>query len=329
MQRRDFITLLGGAVAIYPLAARAQQPERVRRIGLLTGYAESDPEGRSPVAAFRQSLRQLGWIEGRNIRIDYRWAAGKVDRIQNFAKELVDLQPDVVLAVTSPSVISLLRETRTVPIIFVQVSDPVGQGFVASLARPGGNATGFTLFEDSVAGKLLDVLKEIAPGIVRVAIIFNPDNPAAAGHRRTFETFAPSIGVEPIAVPVQNPAEIERAIEAVARHPNSGLLAPPDVTVTTHRELILALATQHRLPAAYWNYAFVLGGGLISYGPDLIDQYRRAALYIDRILKGDKSADLPVQQPTKFELAINLRTAKALNLTVPTQLLTRADHVIE
>jgi putative ABC transport system substrate-binding protein len=328
MKRREFISF-GGAVIAWPFAARAQQPDRVRRIGLLTGYAESDPEGQSPVAAFRRSLRQLGWIEGRNVRIDYRWAAGEVDLLQKFAKELVDLQPDVVLAVTTPSVTALLKETRTVPIVFVQVSDPVGQGFVVSLARPDGNATGFTLFEYSVAGKLLEALKEIAPGIVRVALIFNPDNPASAGHWRMFETFAPSFAVDPIAAPVHNPAEIERSIEAIAQKPNSGLLAPPDVTVTTHRELIVALTARYRLPATYWNHAFVLAGGLMSYGPDLIDQYRRAASYVDRILKGDKPADLPVQQPTKFDLAINLTTAKALGLTVPTPLLVRADEVID
>jgi putative tryptophan/tyrosine transport system substrate-binding protein len=233
------------------------------------------------------------------------------------------------LAVTTPSVTSLLRETRTIPIVFVQVSDPVGQGFVGSLARPGGNATGFTLFDRSVAGKLLEALKEVAPGVARVALISNPDNPASAGHWRLFETFAPSFAVKPIAAHVHNAAEIERAVETIAREPNGGLLAPPDVTVTTHRELLIALAARYHLPAVYWNRAFVLRGGLISYGPDLIDKYRRAASYVDRILKGDKPTDLPVQQPTKFELVINLKTAKALGLTVPDTLLVAADQVIE
>jgi putative ABC transport system substrate-binding protein len=331
MRRREFISLLGGVAAACPLAARAQPGDRVRRIGVLIPFAESDAEAQAQVAAFRQALQQLRWTEGRNVRIDTRWAAGDVARIRTLAKELVALQPDVILARGAPVTIALLQETRTVPMVFVVVSDPVGDGIVASFAHPGGNATGFTNVEASLGGKWLEVLKEIAPGVARVAVMFDPKTSAGGGsyYLRLVEGAAASIAVQMIATPIQDAAEIERAMDAFSREPNGGLLVMPDVTTNTHRELIIATAARHRLPAVYPFRNFVAEGGLASYGVDIPDLYRRAATHVDRILRGAKPSELPVQAPVKFELALNLKTARALGLEVPPMLLARADEVIE
>ena len=314
LKRREFITLLGGAAAAWPLAARAQQPERMRRIGVLMSLAADDPEAQARLAAFLQGLQQLGWTDGRNVRIDYRWAAGDADRIRRYAAELVALAPDVILASGSPSVAALLQATRTVPIVFAHVADPVGAGFVESLARPGGNATGFTLFEYGISGKWLELLKEIAPGVTRVAVLRDPAIAAGIGQFAAIQAVAPSFGVELRPIDVRDAGEIERAVAAFARGPNGGLI------VTASALAVRSSRTDHRaggpaptargLPIRF----FVTGGGLISYGPDSIDPYRRAAGYVDRILKGEKPADLPVQAPTKYELVINLKTAKALGL---------------
>ena len=329
MRRRDFITVLGGAAVVWPLAARAQQPERVRRIGMLMSLAADDPESLARLTAFLQRLQELGWTDGRNIRIDYRWAAGDAERSRRYAPELVALAPDVILAAGSVSLAALQQATRTVPIVFVHVADPVGAGFVNSLARPGGNATGFSQFEYGVIGKWLELLKEIAPGVTRVAVIRDPTISAGAGQFGAIQTAAPSFGVEVNPVNMRDAGEIERAIAGFARSPNGGLILTAGPLGTIHRELIVTLAARHKLPAVYYERYFVIGGGLISYGPHLIDQYQRAAGYVDRILKGEKPADLPVQAPTKYELVINLKTAKALGLTIPPTLLTRADEVIE
>jgi ABC-type uncharacterized transport system substrate-binding protein len=328
MKRREFISLIGG-VAAWPLAADAQQVEKMRRIGVLTGYAESDPEGQARVAAFGQGLREFGWVDGRNVRIVHRWAAADPDLLRAYAAELVGMTPDVILVNNPQELTAVQRESRNVAIVFAGVSDPVGLGFVESLARPGGNVTGFTTFEFSPVEKLLEALKEIAAGVARVALIFNPDNPSSVGHLHSLETAAPSFVVKPIPLPVHNPAEIERAIETFARERDGGLLVPPNSTLTTHRKIVVEAAARHRLPAVYPFRVFVAAGGLMSYGVDRIDQFRRAASYIDRILKGAKPGDLPVQQPTKFELVINLKTARALGLTFPISLLGRADEVIE
>jgi putative ABC transport system substrate-binding protein len=328
MRRREFITLLGGAAA-WPGIASAQQGDRTRRIGVLTGYAAGDPEGQARVGAFRQGLRELGWIETHNVWIDVRWAAADPDLLRTYAAELVGMTPDVILVNNPQGVTAVQRERRNIAIVFAGVSDPVGLHFVDSLARPGGNITGFTTFEFSPVAKLLDALKEIAPGVTRVALIFDPDNPSSVGHVRSLETAARSFAVNSVAVAVHNPAEIERAIEAFADERNGGLLVPPNTTLTSHRDLIVALADRFRLPAVYPFRVFVTAGGLMSYGADRIDQFRRAASYVDRILRGAKPADLPVQQPSKFELVINLKTAKALGLEVPPTLLARADEVIE
>jgi putative ABC transport system substrate-binding protein len=329
MTRRDFITLLGGAAA-WPIAARAQQPASGRRVGVLMGPAESDPEAQSEISAFRQGFQKLGWT-GRNVRIAYRWAAGNSDRMRTFAKELIAQQPDAMLAVTTPAVAALLAETSTIPIVFVRVSDPVADGFVRSLANPGGNITGFTNLASSLAGKWLQLLKEIAPAIARVTIIFNPATAPSGGMEflRFAEAAAPSVGVQLSVAPVHDSAEIERVIAAVAREPNGGLINLPDVFLVVHRELILDLTARYRVPTIYQYRYFASSGGLISYGPDVIDQYMRAAQYIDRILKGTKPADLPVQTPTRYELVINLKTAKTLGLDVPLQLQQLADEVIE
>jgi ABC-type uncharacterized transport system substrate-binding protein len=331
MRRREFITLLGGVAAAWPLAARAQQPERMRRIGVLIPFAESDAEAQAQVTAFREGLQQLGWTASGNVQFEYRWAAGEVGQIRTFAKELVELQPDVVLARTTPVTAALLSETRTIPITFVVVSDPVGDGFVASLSRPGGNVTGFTNVEETLGGKWLELLKGIAPGVARVAVMFNPKTSPGGGsyYMRLIKDAAESIAVKMIATPVQNAAEIERAIDAFTREPNGSLLVLPDVTTAVHRELIVALAVRHRLPAVYSNRYFVASGGLVSYGVDIVDLYRRAASYVDRILKGAKPSDLPVQAPTKFELVVNLKAAKAIGLTIPESFLLRADEVID
>ena len=328
MKRREFITLLGGAAA-WPLAARAQQPERMRRIGVLEPLAVDDPEALARVTAFAQGLQQLGWTDGRNIRIDIRWAAGNADEIRKQASELVGLAPDAILTSTSPSMVALRRVTRTVPIVFVQVLDPVGAGFVASLGRPGGNASGFTLFEFGFSGKWLELLKEITPGVKRAAILRDPDSPAGIGQFAAIQTVAPSFGVELIPLDVYDAAEIEPAIEVFARSSNGGLIVAASIIAAAHPEMIIAQAARYRLPAVYSDPAFAIRGGLSSYGPDRVDQFRRAAGYVDRILKGEKPADLPVQAPTKFELVINLKTAKAFGFQVPDKLLALADEVIE
>ena len=328
--RREFITLLCGAAAAWPLAARAQQRERMRRIGVLMSAVEGDPIGLEYVTAFAQALAELGWSVGRNVRIEYRWGAGDLDRFRRYAAELVALSPDVVLASAGSIVGALQQASRTVPIVFVTTIDPVGGGWVESLSRPGTNATGFASFEFSMSGKWLELLKEIAPGVKRVAVVRDPSVPAGSGGLAAIQTVAPSLGVELTPVGVRGAGEIERAIAAFARSSNGGLiLVGPTSSVRRHFDLVVALAARHRLPAVYPNRLFVTGGGLISYAPDSVDQYRRAAGYVDRILKGEKPGDLPVQEPTKYDLVINMTTARALGLTVPDTLLARADEVIE
>jgi ABC-type uncharacterized transport system substrate-binding protein len=328
MRRRQFITLLGGAVAAWPLSARAQQPERMRRIGVLMYLAADDAESQARLAAFTQTLKQLGWSDGHNLQIDTRWATA--DDIRRHAAELAALTPDVLLAGTgTTTVVPLLEATRTVPIVFVTVIDPVGGGFVESLARPGGNATGFTIYEYSISGKWLELLKEIAPGVKRVAVLRESGLASGIGQFGAIQIVAPSLGVELRSVDVRDPGEIERGIAAFAQGSNGGLIVLGTPGTAIHRKLIVALAAKHRLPATYSARFFASDGGLIAYGPDRVDQFRRAAGYVDRILKGEKPADLPVQAPTKYELVINLKTAKALGLTVPDTLLARADEVIE
>jgi putative ABC transport system substrate-binding protein len=330
MRRREFVTLLGSAVAVWPLAARAQQVDRVRRIGVLMISAADDPEGQTRIAAFHQGLALLGWAVGRNVRIDTRWAAGDVEGNRKYAAELVALAPDVILAGGgSPTLGALLQATRTVPIVFTIVIDPVGAGFVESLARPGGNATGFAAQEYGMSGKLLELLKEIAPRVTRAAVLRDPALASGSGQLGALQGAAASLGVELSPVSVRDEPEIERAITAFARSANGGLIMTGSALAFVHRDLIVTLAARHRLPAVYPYRYFVAGGGLIAYGADLVDQFRRAAGYVDRILKGEKPADLPVQQPTKFELVINLKTAKALGIDVPATLLARADEVIE
>jgi putative ABC transport system substrate-binding protein len=329
MKRREFITLLGGAAAAWPLAARAQQPDRMRRIGVLMNLPAEDAEGQARVAAFVAGLRESGWTEGRNLRVDTRWGGGDVDRIRRDAADLVALVPDVILATSGTVLPALLQETRTVPIVFVQVADPVGSGFVDSLARPGGNLTGFLSFEFGISGKWLELLKEVAPRITRAAILRDPAIPAGMGQFGALQSAASSLGVELRPVGVRNAGEIERAITDFASSANGGLIVTASQLATIHRDLIVALAARHRLPAVYSDRYFVIAGGLTSYGPNRIDPYRRAAGYVDRILKGEKPADLPVQAPTKYELVINLRTAKALGLQISDKLLALADEVIE
>ena len=328
MKRRDFITLLGSAAAAWPLAARAQQGERIRRIGVLQAISESDPEAHLRKAAFVGGLQKLGWTEGTHVTIDYRWAGADADRIRLYATEITGMRPDVIWTSGALPLLPLKRATRTIPIVFTQVYDPVGSGFVASLTRPGGNITGFTLGEFSMGGKMLEVLKEVVPQVSRVAVILNLQPPHVAMWRAV-EAMAQSFGVSLTATDVQDPAEIERAIEAFAREPNGGLIVLPGPITVNHREVIIALAARHRLPAAYPFRFFVTSGGLVSYGADPFDQSRQAAAYVDRILKGEKPEDLPIQQPTKFEFVINLKTAKALGVTIPQTLLARADEVIE
>jgi putative tryptophan/tyrosine transport system substrate-binding protein len=328
MRRREFIAGLGAA-AVWPLAAPAQQPDRVRRIGVLLSLAANDPESPVRVAAFLQGLQEAGWTVSRNVRIDYRWGAANAERDRKYAAELVALSPDVILAVGGSIVGALQQATRTVPIVFVNVTDPVGAGFVASLARPGGNATGFTQYEYGLSGKWLELLKQIAPGVTRAAILRDPTNPSGSGQLGALQAVAPSLGVELSPVDVRDAGEIEQAVTAFARSPNGGLIVLSGAPAIIHRELIIALAARERLPAVYAYPFFVSGGGLIAYGHDPTDQFRRAAAYVDRILKGEKPADLPVQAPTKYELAINLKAAKALGLTVPETLLATANEVIE
>jgi ABC-type uncharacterized transport system substrate-binding protein len=329
MQRRKFITLLGGAAAAWPLAAHAQQADRVRRIGVLMGFAEDDPETKARLAGYRQELERLGWSEGRNIRIDYRFAVGSPERFQALAKELVSLQPDLIFASTTPVVAALQRQSRTIPIVFVNVSDPIGSGLVASLARPGGNLTGLLLYEEGITGKWLAMLKEIAPQLARAALIANPKSTPFDYFVRAAEARASSLAVKLVPSPAENAADIERVIESFAREPNGGLVLLPNSESVLHRDLVIALAARHRLPAVYPYRFFVAAGGLMSYDTDLVDQYRQAASYVDRILRGAKPADLPVQAPTKYETVLNLKTARALGLTVPPGLLVAADEVIE
>ncbi|HYW73630.1 MAG TPA: ABC transporter substrate-binding protein, partial [Pyrinomonadaceae bacterium] len=328
MKRRAFIAALSG-VAAWPLVARGQQSERMRRIGVLMRGAADDPVGQGRVKAFQQGLQQLGWTDGRNVRIDYRWAAGTVENSGKYAAELVALSPDVILAVgatTGPA----LQATRTVPIVFTNTSDPVGSGFVDSLSRPGGNATGFMLFEYSLSAKWVELLKQIAPGVTRAAVLRDPTVTSGTGQFSVIQSVAPSVGVDVSPINIRDDAgEIERAVTAFARLGYGGLIVAGGSLANVHRDLIIALAARHKLPAVYIERTFVIGGGLISYGPDLIDQFRRAAAYVDRILKGEKPADLPVHAPTKYELVINLKTANALGLSVPQSLLSRADEVIE
>jgi putative ABC transport system substrate-binding protein len=328
MRRREFITLLGGAAA-WPLAARAQQGERMRRIGALTPLAADDPQSQGRMTAFVQGLQQLGWTDGRNVRIDTRWSAADADRIRRNAAELVALAPDVILATGASTLAPLLQETRAVPMVFVVVTDPVGAGFVESLARPGGNVTGFINFEYGISAKWLELLKQIAPSVTRAAVIRDPATTAGVGQFAAIQSVAPSFGVELKPVNVRDAGEVERAIVDFARSSNGGLIVTGSGLAIVHRDLIVTLAARHKLPAVYWDRMLVTGGGLTSYGADIIDQYRRAAAYVDRILKGEKPADLPVQAPTKYELVINLKTAKALGLEVPPMLLARADEVIE
>jgi putative ABC transport system substrate-binding protein len=329
MRRRYFITLLGGAAATWPLAARAQQPEQMRRIGVLMNRAADNPEGQAAVAAFRQALQQLGWSDGRNVRIDTRWGANDINRDRRDAAELVALAPDVILASGTPNVAALQHITRSLPIVFVGVTDPVGAGVVDTLARPGGNVTGFMLLEYSSSGKWLELLKQIAPLVKRVGVLRDTANPAGIAQFGAIQGAAQSLGVEVSPVSLRDAGEIDRAVAVFAHSANGGLIVTGSASASVHRDLIIALAAKHKLPAVYANRYMVTDGGLISFGADLIDQYRRAAGYVDRILKGEKPADLPVQAPTKYETVINLKTAKALGLTVPPTLLTRADEVIE
>ena len=331
MKRREFITLLGGAAAAWPLAAHAQQSERMRRIGVLMMYAESDAQAQNLLAVFREGLRQLGWMEDHNIRLDYRWATSDSETIQRlFAKELIALQPDLILSSSTPTTALLLQQTRTIPIIFANIVDPVGSGFVASLPRPGGNVTGFLNLEASMTGKWLELLKEIAPRVARVAIFFNPSTaPYAEIYLNPFKAAAASLGMQAIVAPVRDMTEVDTVIAAQARDPNSGLMVMPDGFMFAHHTEIALLAARYRLPAVSSFRAFAKAGGLLSYGNDIPDNYRRAAAYADRILKGEKPSELPVQFPVKFELVINLPTAKALGLNVPPTLLARADEVIE
>ena len=328
MRRRAFISLLGGA-ATWPLAARAQQGESMRRIGVLMSTSADDPEGHARLGAFQQGLQQSGWTIGRNVRIDSRWPAGDSERLRRYAAELVALSPDVILATGSAAAGPLLQATRTVPVVFVIVPDPVGAGFVNSLSRPGGNATGFIQFEYGISGKWLELLKQIAPGVTRAAILRDPAISAGIGQFGAIQAVAPSLGVEVSPVNVRDADEIERAIGDFARSANAGLIITGSALAVVHRHLIITLAAKHRLPAVYFQRTLVADGGLISYGADGIDQYRRAVGYVDRILKGEKPADLPVQMPTKYELVINLKTAKALGLEIPSSVLARADEVIE
>ena len=327
--RRYFVSCLGGAAAAWPLAARAQQGERMRRIGVLTNLSSDDPAQQSRVLAFAQALAQSGWTEGRNVRIDIRWGATDPERVRRYVAETVALAPDVILAVGSAATGGLLQATRAVPIVFVLVADPVGAGFVETLARPGGNATGFMLYEYDFGGKWLELLKEIAPGVKRVAFLRNPAIASGPGQFAVIQASAPSLGVEVRPINVRDAPETERAIAAFARPANGGLIAGGAAAQAVRRDVIIKLAARHRLPALYADHAFVTDGGLIAYGPDRVDQYRRAADYVDRILKGEKPADLPVQAPTKYELVINLKAAKTLGLEVPSTLLARADEVIE
>jgi putative ABC transport system substrate-binding protein len=331
MRRREFIAGLGSAAAGWPLAARAQQPGAVRRIGVLMGTDENDPQGKAFLSGFMQGLAKLGWSDGRNLRIDVRWAPGSVGRTRTFAKELVDLQPDVILVGSTSQTAALQRETLSIPIVFATVSDPVGEGFVAGLPRPGGNITGFITSEASLAGKWLELLTEIAPSVKRSAIMFNPDTAPGRGSYflPTFETAARSLKVEPIVAGVHSDAEIETVMTSLGREPVGGLVVMPDTFMNVHRAPIISLAARYNVPAIYYHSAFARDGGLLSYGPDPLDIFRRSASYVDLILRGAKPADLPVQLPVKFEMALNAKTAKALGLTAPPSIWVRIDELIE
>jgi putative tryptophan/tyrosine transport system substrate-binding protein len=330
MRRREFLGVLGGAAAGWPVLARAQQVERMRRVGIINGGEALDsPDVQASIGAFVQEMQQLGWIDGRNLRIDQRAGLGDPENLRKYAVELVALEPDVILVIGAATMAPMLQATRTVPIVFVSVTDPVGAGFVDSLARPGGNATGFLQFEYSLAGKWLELLKQIAPGVTRAAVLRDPAISSGPAQFAAIQSAAPSVGMEVSAINLRNAGEIERAIAAFARSGNGGLILTSSGLAVVHRERIIALAARHKLPAVYYRRYFVATGGLISYGFDIVDMHRRAAAYVDRILRGEKPADLPVQAPTKYELIINLKTAKALGLTVPQGVLARADEVIE
>jgi putative ABC transport system substrate-binding protein len=332
MKRRDFISLLGGAAAAWPLVARAQQPERMRRIGVLMSVEENDPEGKTQLSQFTQGLAESGWTDGRNLRMEIRWGGGEVNRTRTFAKELVALQPDVILAQGTPGTAALQRETRTIPIVFVIVADPVGPGFVASLPRPGGNITGFINSEAVIAAKMLELLTEIAPGLKRVAMIFNPDTAPGRGtyYFRDFEAAARSSKLEPIAADARSDAEIETVVTSLGGEARGGLVVTPDYFMLNHSEQIISQAARNNVPTVYpWRSVVARQDGLLSYGPDLTDIVRRSATYVDKILRGANPADLPVQVPVKFEMAVNAKTAKKLGLTVPPSILLRADEVIE
>jgi len=329
IRRREFITLLGSTAAAWPLMARAQQSDRVRRIGVLLSLDENDPLVKPRVSAFTQALTGLGWTDGRNVRMDLRWGGGDINRIRALAQELVSLQPDVILTHTTPATVAVQRETRSIPIVFANVSVPVASGIVPRLDHPGGNTTGFAIFPPTLAGKWLELLAEIAPGLKRAAIMFNPETAPVSAHMPSLETAARSLKVEALTAPVHDDVEIETAIIALGREPGGGLVVMGDAWTLVHRAPIISAAARHNVPAVYEQSEFVRDGGLLSYGVDQVDIFRRGATYVDGILRGEKPGDLPVQLPTKFEMAVNLKTAKALGLTVPQSFLLRADEVIE
>ncbi|HJS31871.1 MAG TPA: ABC transporter substrate-binding protein [Alphaproteobacteria bacterium] len=328
MRRRAFNTILGG-MAAWPLAARAQQPDRMRSVGVLMPYPESDPEIQSRVAAFRDELRKLGWSDGENLRIHERWATDNLDRVQAYATELLKLEPDAIL-ITGGRVVRVMQQrTRSIPTVFVGVTDPLGQGMVASLARPGGNMTGISSPEYSVVAKLLEILKQIAPGTLRAALVFNPENPSGIFYRRYFEAAAQALAIEPAVMLIRQPIEFERAIEAFAQEPRGGLIFPSDLTILAHRRMVTALASRYQVPAIYSDRTMARSGGLVSYSADRTEMFRRGASYVDRILRGENPGDLPVQQPERYELVVNLTAAKAIGIRVPPDLFARADEVIE
>jgi putative tryptophan/tyrosine transport system substrate-binding protein len=331
MRRREFITLLGGAAVAWPLAARAQQPEQMRRIGILMPTTPADAERQTDLGALQQRLTELGWIADRNIRIEYRWGGGDIEQTQAHAVELVRAAPDLIFACFNAQLAPLSRATKQIPIVFVGVSDPIGSGFVASFARPGGNITGFTLYEPSMAGKWLGTLREIAPALTRVGLMTNPDTATLRGrlYSQAFETAAASFAIKPLAVTVRSTEDVDTVMTSLGEEANTGLIVAPDTFTESHSDQIVLLATRHRVPAIYGLRHFPKRGGLVSYGPDTVDTFRRAASYIDRVLRGEKPSELPVQAPTKFDLVVNLKTATALNLSVPASLLAQADEVIE
>jgi ABC-type uncharacterized transport system substrate-binding protein len=329
MQRREFITLIGGAAAAWPLAARAQQPERVRRIGILMPFPQNDATGQARVRAFRKELLRLGWSEGNNVQFDERWSTDNMDVVRADAASLVELKPDVILTSADRVIPVFMKLTSSIPIVVGATSDPIASGAAESLARPGHNVTGFSLIEFSMFGKMLEILKLMAPGITRVGMIYNPDNPVGATYQRWFGSSAKELGVQPINLPIRDAASIERAIAGMAEQPNGGILSPPDLTTTIHRTQVVNLTERHRVPAIYTNRFFGEAGGLATYGADDVEMFRQAAGYVNRILHGEKPGDLPFQQPTTYLLRINLKTAKALGLDVPPTLLARADEVIE